>query len=104
MAVGNDILSKRKWTTALAAATRKATSTTSAELGPMVKGELYVLRSDVDAFFLQGATGVAVTATTGNPIFAKEGIELACDDATSEGYVAVILSSGTGVAYLCRVS
>lgn len=95
---------RQQWLTPLAAATRKATSNASAELGPMAAGGSYVLRSDVDAFFRQGATGVAVTTATGDPIFAKEGIRIYCDDATNNGFVAVILASGTGTAWLSRVT
>lgn len=97
-------LARSQWLTALTASTRKATSTASAELGPMVLGGVYFLRSDVDAFFRQGATGVAVTTSTGDPIFAKEGIRITCDDATANGFVAVILASGTGTAWLSKVS
>ena len=95
---------RQQWLTPLTANTRKATSSTSAELGPMVAGGTYVLRSDADAFFRQGATGVSVTTSTGDPIFAKEGVRIYCDDATANGFVAVILTSGSGVAYLSRVS
>lgn len=97
-------LARSQWLTPLTANTRKATSVASAELGPMVAGGVYFLRSDVDGFYLQGATGVAVTTTTGLPIFAKEGIRIKCDNATTNGFVAVILSTGTGTAWLSRVS
>lgn len=99
-----ELLACSQWLTAVDATTRKATSVASAELGPMVAGGVYFLRSDSDAFFLQGATGVAVTTTTGVPIFAKEGIRIFCDNATTNGFVAVILASATGVAWLARVS
>ena len=97
-------LARSQWLTAVDATTRKATSTSSAELGPMVAGGIYFLHSDADAFFLQGATGVAVTSTTGVPIFAKGSIRVYCDNATSNGFVAVILASGTGTAWLTKVS
>jgi hypothetical protein len=92
-----------QWLTAVDATTRKATSTSSAELGPMVADGMYFLHSDVDAFFRQGATGVAVTSSTGIPIFARGSIRVFCDDATANGYVAVILATGTGTAWLTRV-
>jgi hypothetical protein len=62
-----------------------------------------VLSSDVDAFFLQGATGVNPTTSTGHPLFAKNSVRIYCDDATANGFVAVILPSSTGVAWLSRV-
>lgn len=98
-----DILRRSQWTTAVDGNTRKTTSSTKAELGPMVKDGTYVLRSDVDAFFLQGATGVNPTTSTGLPIFAKEGVRVYCTDATANGYVAVILAASTGVAWLMRI-
>lgn len=97
-------LARSQWLTAVDATTRKATSVASAELGPMVAGGIYFLHSDVAAFFLQGATGVAVTTTTGVPIFANSSIRIYCDNATNNGFVAVILASGTGTAWLTRVS
>lgn len=99
----SDILNRSQWTTALDATMRKATSVSKAELGPMVAGAMYVLSSDVDAFFLQGATGVNPTTSTGHPIFAKNSVRIFCDNVTANGYVAVILASSTGVAYLSRV-
>lgn len=96
-------LARSQWLTAVDATTRKTTSAVSAELGPMVAGGIYFLRSTTDAFFLQGATGVAVTTTTGAPIFAGEGVRVYCDNATNNGYVAVITASA-GVAYLVKVS
>lgn len=97
-------LARSQWLTAVDATTRKATSNVTAELGPMVAGGIYFLHSDVDGFFLQGATGLSVTASTGVPIFAKSSIRIYCDNATSNGFVGVILSSGTGTAWLTRVS
>jgi len=97
-------LARSQWLTAVDASTRKATSTSTAELGPMIAGGIYFLRTNTDAFFLQGATGVAVTSTTGAPIFQNEGVRIYCDNATTNGFVGVILASGTGVAWLVKVS
>ncbi len=94
---------RSQWLTPVDATTRKVTSAVSAELGPMVAGGIYFLRSTTDAFFLQGVTGVVVTQTTGAPIFANEGIRIYCDNATTNGFVAVITASA-GVAYLVKVS
>jgi|SoiMetStandDraft_2_1073263.scaffolds.fasta_scaffold122471_3 hypothetical protein len=98
-----DLAGRSQFTTALDANTRKAISGSSAELGPMVAGAVYFLRSDANAFFRQGATGVSVTTSTGVPIFAQESIRIYCDNVTNNGYVAVITSGGTGTAYLVRV-
>lgn len=99
-----DLLNRSQWTTALDATTRKTTSAVSAELGPMAKTCIYILRSTTDAFFIQGATGVVVTTTTGHPILAGETARIYCDDATANGYVAIITASGAGVATLSRVN
>lgn len=95
---------RSQWLTAVDGTTRKATSGTTAELGPMVAGAIYFLRSSADAFFLQGATGVSVTTSTGAPIFANEGVRVYCDNATTNGFVGVITTGGAGTAWLVRVS
>lgn len=97
-------LAGSQWLTAVDATTRKATSAVAVVLGPMTVGQVYFLRSDSDAFFLQGTSSVAPTTTTGNPIFAKEGVRVFCDDATANGYVGVILATSTGVAWLSKVT
>ena len=61
-------LARSQWLTAMDATTRKVIGAAAVELGPMAAGQLYWLRTDVDAFVLQGATGVAVTTATGNPL------------------------------------
>jgi len=96
-------LARSQWVTPLDATTRKVIGAAAVELGPMVPGQIYWLRTDVDAFYLQGATGVVVTTATGYPIFGKEGIRIYCDAVASNGYVAVI-ASGAGLAWLGRVS
>lgn len=96
--------SRSQWLTPLDASTRKATGAASVELGPMVAGAVYFLRSDANAFYMQGATGVSVTTTTGYPIFAQEAVRVYCDNATTNGFVAIITSGAVGTAWLEKVS
>jgi hypothetical protein len=100
---GLDVLNKRQFLTPLAAATRKAISGTVAQLGPMSPGVLYVLTADADCFFRQGATGMTEpTTSTGDPLWAKERVEIFCSAAGVDDYVDVITSGGAGTAYLTR--
>jgi hypothetical protein len=99
-----DAFVARDYSTPLAAGTNKATdSTTPVVLGPMIEGKLYILRSTVDAYFIQGTVSASCTSLTGIPIFAKEGWEIGCYDATTLGYVAVLNASGSGQACLILV-
>ncbi len=99
-----DLLNKRQFLTPLTANTRKAISGTVAQLGPMSPGATYSFTTDADCFFRQGATGMAApTASTGDPLWAKERAEIYCSEAGVNDYVDVITSGGTGTAYLTRV-
>lgn len=99
-----DLLNKRQFLTPLTAGTRKAISGTVTQLGPMSPGATYSLTTDADCFFRQGAVGMtAPTATTGDPLWAKERAEIFCSVAGVDDYVDVITSGGTGTAYLTRV-
>jgi hypothetical protein len=98
-----DLLNRRQFLTPLTASTRKAISGTVAQLGPMSPGSVYYLTADADCFFRQGAVGMtAPTTSTGDPLWAKERAEIHCSDGTTDAYVDVITSGGTGTAYLTR--
>lgn len=99
-----DILNRRQFLTPLTGNTRKAISSTVAQLGPMSPGASYSLTTDADCFFRQGATGMAApTILTGDPLWAKERAEIYCGAAGVDDYVDVITSSATGTAYLTRL-
>lgn len=96
---------RSQYTTALTADTRKATSGTAVQLGPMAVGATYVLLVETEnAYFLQGASNVTPTSSTGIPIAVGQAVSIYCDVEASNGYVGVITGGSAGVACIAKVT
>jgi len=82
----------------------RGNSSSAVELGPMTRGNKYLLTADVAAYFYQTSVGgTAVTSTTGFPLAAGEKVVIACDDGTEDAVVSIIAASGTAVTHLWRM-
>lgn len=97
---GADELARAGW---INAPVNISASNVSAASTSLVIGATYLITSTVDAFFLQGDSGVVAT-TSSNPLWAKQYLGPIRVDAAGNQFVAVILASGTGTVSLIRVS
>jgi hypothetical protein len=81
-----------------------ATSTTTAKNGTIIPIDSpMIFTSNVDCWITQGATGGSATLGTAGEMFVKAGEKIpVLSKYAADGYVHVILASGTGIASLTR--
>ena len=100
MAATPDIAARGRYLSNPVTVSLTGTTARSAQLKKQSKYEIF---ATVDWFFLQGTVAVDAT-TSSHPRLAYQPTTIVVEDATSDGYIAGILSAGTGTLYIAELS